>query len=175
MTNDLAERLRHLRTENGWTTMDMAYRSKLPKRTLEKYMLRTEASLPGFDALIAMSKGFGVSLDWLVFGAETSGETVDLLVRRCAHDASLKVFDALLRYHLAGQKVFDGEEILNLTVEQWAAQIAESASEKATELSEKGFTKEALLNWEFAMQERLGEVLRDKFNSMVNEPIGKDG
>ena len=43
---DFAARLRDLRDDNGWTTAEMSYLSGLPKRSLEKYMLRDGASLP---------------------------------------------------------------------------------------------------------------------------------
>ena len=57
MNNEIALRLRKLRDQSGWTVADMAERTGIPKRTLDKYMLRTGASLPGFDALCSLSKG----------------------------------------------------------------------------------------------------------------------
>ncbi|WP_457650337.1 helix-turn-helix domain-containing protein [Profundibacter sp.] len=161
---DIATRLRYLRDANGWTVAEMSYRCGLPKRTLEKYMLRSNASLPGYEALIAISKGFGVSLDWLVFGSDIAGEMVELVADRCAASASLPVFDALLRYHREGsRKIFSNEEILGLSIEEWAAQIGSEAGEIAKKLSEDGVTKEDLLVWKQARNDRLKEILNNRF------------
>lgn len=176
MNRDLASRLRWLRQENGWTTAEMSYRCSIPKRTLEKYMLRDGASLPGVEALAAMSKGFGVSLDWLVFGSEIAGETIELLVNRSAAGAGTMVFETLLRYNAeGGRPIFSNDEILNMTVEQWAAEIGLRAGEIAKELAAKGQTKEQLLLWKQSQQDRLSEIVRDKFEMMLNADIGAQG
>lgn len=169
MASDLAARLRMLRQKNGWTTVEMSYRCGLPKRTLEKYMLRDGASLPGFDALVSMSKGFGVSLDWLVFGSEAAGETVQLLVNRCASEAGQTVFETLLRYFKSGElPAFSGEQILNLSVEEWASVVGNEAAKKARELSDQGVTKEELLMWERSVGDRLVEILHDKAEAFMS-------
>ncbi len=162
--SSIAERLRSLRDANGWTVAEMSYRCGVPKRTLEKYMLRSDASLPGYEALIAISKGFGVSLDWLVFGSDIAGEMVELVANRCASSASLPVFEALLRYHREGTKqIFSNEEILGLSVEEWSAQIGFDAGEIAKELSKEGVTKEDLLLWKHSQNDRLKEILNNRF------------
>lgn len=157
----LAGRLRALRESNGWTVVDMAERTGIPKRTLDKYMLREGASLPGFEALIALSTGLGVSLDWLVFGAERVGETAELLAYRSARDASLPYFEMLVREHHNGRTIVEGELVFNLTAEECAAGIGETAGARAKQLAADGITKEELLTWHKKHSERLGELVQD--------------
>ena len=88
MLETVSFRLRTLRDRNGWTVADMAERTGIPKRTLDKYMLRSGASLPGFEALCSLSHGLCVSLDWLVFGSEGASEGAELIAERACHALS---------------------------------------------------------------------------------------
>lgn len=63
----VSARLRELRENRRITTQIMSDATGIPKRTLESYMLRKNAALPGLEALKRLSVGLGVSLDWLVF------------------------------------------------------------------------------------------------------------
>jgi|GEM_PF-5765075 len=55
-----------LKDERGLTAQDMADQTGIPKRTLEKYMLKSGAASPGIDAIKAVCKAFGTSADWLI-------------------------------------------------------------------------------------------------------------
>ena len=86
------------------------------------------------------------------------------------------VFETLLRYNAeGGRPIFSNDEILNMTVEQWAAEIGLRAGEIAKELAAKGQTKEQLLLWKQSQQDRLSEIVRDKFEMMLNADIGAQG
>lgn len=140
----------------------MAERTGIPKRTLDKYMLREGASLPGFEALCALSKGLGVSLDWLVFGAEGSSRAIEVMALRAAHDAVLVLMETLLAEYKRQNPEFVVEErILDLTPEHWAQDMAWRVAEDVRKQAEQGVTLEELLNWELRMKARSSEVLRD--------------
>ena len=172
MTGDLAYRLRLLRDRRGWTVVDMAERTGIPKRTLDKYMLRSKANLPGFDALVALSKGLGVSLDWLVFGAEFMSKGSELLATMAATQISQQYFETLLRSDASGERpVFDGEEILGLSPEEWAADLGWRTGEKAKELAGGGITLQELLEWQTSSQERGAELLQDRLDRRLNSGL----
>jgi transcriptional regulator with XRE-family HTH domain len=168
MISDLSLRLRHLRDRNEWTVADMAEMTGVPKRTLDKYMLRSDASLPGFGALCALSKGLGVSLDWLVFGEETASDTVELLTERATHEVVLMFAEMLLKYHRnqAGA-IIASNAILNLLPEEWAADLSIRAGEKVRELVKSGTSKSDLLAWKSWVGERSREMLNDKISAML--------
>lgn len=170
---DVAHRLRELRDQKHWTVADMAERTGLPKRTLDKYMLRAGASLPGFDALCALSKGLGVSLDWLVFGADSAGEGVELFAERAAHHVVKLFSETLINYHLEGRNpIVSADSILNLAPEEWAADLGFRAGEKARELVAAGTTKEDLLTWRHLCLERIQELVRDRVTSLTASATG---
>jgi transcriptional regulator with XRE-family HTH domain len=174
MTQDVASRLRELRDGTGLTVADMAERTGLPKRTLDKYMLRSNPSLPGFDALIALSKGLGVSLDWLVLGKEFSAEGVELLAQMAAAKTSLQYFETLLCAHANAEREFsNGEEILGLTPEEWSFDMGARVGEAAKELAIRGITRQELLTWTVARKERGSELARDRFNRLLENETGK--
>lgn len=165
MSQDLAWRLRSLRDRRGWTVADMAERTGIPKRTLDKYMLRSGASLPGHEALLALAKGLGISLDWLVFGTDFSSEGSDLLATVAATEVSQQYFETLLQHHEAGERpIFEGEEILGLSPEEWATDLGWRVGEKAREMAARGTTLQELLEWKAARQERQAELLQDRFD-----------
>jgi len=62
----LVERLHTIQYREGLTIKEMAERCGLPKSSLESYMRVKGAKRPGIDALIAISNGMDVSIDWLV-------------------------------------------------------------------------------------------------------------
>lgn len=165
MAHDLAYRLRSLRDRQGWTVADMAERTDIPKRTLDKYMMRSGANLPGYEALLALSKGLGVSLDWLVFGSDFVSEGSDLLATMAATQVSQQYFETLLSHHENGDRlIFEGEEILGLSPEEWAADLGWRVGERAKELTAKGVTLRELLEWKASCQERQKEILQDRLD-----------
>lgn len=161
MTDQLAHRLRQLRDSSGMTVADMAERTGIPKRTLDKYMLRVGASQPGLEALCALSKGLGVSLDWLVFGSEVSGKAVGLVANRTANHVVRLLADAIVRESLAGKPVVSEDRILNMVPEHWAGTMGYFAQEEAEKLVASGVTLNDLLAWEQKQRARHRELLND--------------
>lgn len=166
MGESISDRLRSLRDRKAWTVADMAERTGIPKRTLDKYMLRQGASLPGFDALCSLSKGLGVSLDWLVFGAEGASKGVELIAYRACNAATQVFAETLVRHSLDGaEPVIKGERILNLKPEDWALYCADVAGKEAARMLSEGVTLEELLLWRQRQAERSAEL----FVEMVEE------
>lgn len=177
MSDDLATRLRELRQRRGWTVADMAERTGLPKRTLDKYMLRTDASLPGFEALLALAKGLGVSLDWLAFGSEFAGDGTKLLASVAAEKSSLRYFELFHRLATTGERpMVEGDYLLGLTPEEWAGDLAAHAGDVAKQIAHSGATREELLEWQAASIGRLMELSHDRaarLFSTSEKPKGK--
>lgn len=166
MGESISDRLRGLRDRNGWTVADMAERTGIPKRTLDKYMLRQGASLPGFDALLALSKGLGVSLDWLIFGAEGASKGVQLVAERACNIVARRFAEKLLaEYHAKNGRIVEGERILNLKPEALAHWLGSLAGDEASAMIVNGVSLEELLLWQRRQQELAGE----HFDDMVNE------
>lgn len=86
MGGQVADRLRLLKEQRGLTVLDMAERSGIPRRTFEKYLLKADPVLPGADALLAISTGLDISLDWLLAG-EDYEDRIDALIRVSVHKA----------------------------------------------------------------------------------------
>lgn len=165
MQTSLSERLRYLQERNNWTVANMAERTGIPKRTLDKYLLRAGASLPGFEGLCSLSKGLGVSLDWLVFGADAASEPVELIADKAADTIGRMFFAGLLNQGKDKSKretFFSAEAILGLTPEEWAADMGLRAGEEAAKLIRDGTTRGELLHWREARKERMMELLSDR-------------
>lgn len=168
MIDQLSFRLRELRDRNNWTVADMAERTGIPKRTLDKYMLRSGASLPGLEALCALSRGLGVSLDWLIFGSEGSSEAVGLIVNRVSGGAVRALAETIVRENYAqNPKLIVGERILNITPEGWAINLGLRAQEEAASLVASGITMQELLSWKAAQDERGQELFKDMVEYLI--------
>lgn len=169
MVNDLAHRLRSLRDQNGWTVADMAERTGIPKRTLDKYMLRSGASLPGFDALCALSRGLGVSLDWLTFGAGPASEAVELFAERAANDVVKMFAETLLKHQAEGETDIVGNgNVLRLSPEEWADDLGWRVGLNARKLVRDGTTLEDLLEWKRRRSDRARELLHDRIAALTD-------
>jgi len=57
-------RLLLLKNDMDWTYQDMADLSGLPESTIKSYVFRDRE--PGIYSLAMMSRGFGVTADWLI-------------------------------------------------------------------------------------------------------------
>ncbi|MCX7559116.1 helix-turn-helix transcriptional regulator [Sulfitobacter sp. F26204] len=168
MSGDLSYRLRSLRDKRQWTVADMAERTGIPKRTLDKYMLRNNPILPGYEALLSLSKGLGVSLDWLVFGAETVSEVSKLIAEMAATKVSQQHFETILRELQKVGAIEPSEEILvGLSPEMWACDLGSRVGEAVQEIAAGGITLEELLHWSDRNTERQGELVQDMANRFL--------
>lgn len=174
MSDDLASRLRALRDAHNWTVADMAERTSIPKRTLDKYMLRSSAIMPGFEALTLLSKGLGVSLDWLVFGREFAGDAVRLIATKAAASVAQSYFEMVVReYQQKGNKIFEDNLIVGMDPQFIAYDLASRVGTLVKEMARDGVSKEELLRWEAAFSERLLEHFKDHADRHY-EKLGMD-
>jgi hypothetical protein len=112
--------------------------------------------------------GLGVSLDWLVFGAEGASKGVELIADRACNKASRLFAETLLKYHHANKgPVIQGERILNLKPEAWGEYFGEFASEQAASMLSEGVTLEELLRW----KQQETELSREMFLDMIEERL----
>lgn len=147
-----SRRLRELRNRNDWTVQEMAERSGVPKRTLDKYMQKENPAQPGLDAIVMISKGLGVSLDWLLMGAETTATAQSALTRVSAYAAALPFMEAILALKNGGLLGDDKETLGGDTAKGWAWRIAEEAGKKATGLAMNATPQETIRIAELALQ-----------------------
>lgn len=166
--SDLASRLRELQEQTNWSVADMAERTGIPKRSFEKYLLRDGASLPGFEALCQMSKGLGVSLDWLVFGAEGASEPVALLAERATYEVVRMYIEALLRYHSEGRPLVENGEVLGLQTVTTACDLADRAGDVVRRLLKEGVTRQGLLDWQAGLRDRSFEAMKARSERILD-------
>lgn len=126
----ISARLRLLKDQNGFTSQTMADAIGMSRRTLESYMRRENAPLPGIEALRQFAS-LGVSLDWLVCGENWAEIQAAMIVRVSAERASLAVFTNYLQAKDAGQTL-PQPEFLALEVGTQAAQIASNYAKLGT-------------------------------------------
>lgn len=144
-TESFAHRLRQLRDGNSWTAQVMAEKTGLPKRTIESYMRHENPPLPGLEALQKISKGLRVTLDWLVFGVKPVSDDAGRLVRLSVYAAALPVINLILSHHRENKPgLFTDQTIIDLTPEQWAAEIGWDAGERAMALAGRGVSQDSL-------------------------------
>lgn len=144
-TDDLASRLRGLRERNALTTQAMSDMTGIPKRTLESYMLKQNAPLPGLEALKRIALGLEISLDWLVFGGDKTGEDIARITRLSCRSAALPFLTEIRLRGMSGEQgLFDNGTIMGLSVEELAGEIAAKAGQKAQGLAEIGIRQETL-------------------------------
>lgn len=141
-TGEFSRRLRHLRNINDWTVQEMAEMTGVPKRTLDNYMQKKNAPQPGLDALVKISIGLGVSLDWLLLGEEVHALSQGVFVRLTTRAAALPFLQSL-RIHIDQTKdqpdfwstLFGDGKLMGLTPEQLALEIANEAGRRAEIIS----------------------------------------
>jgi transcriptional regulator with XRE-family HTH domain len=70
----LGERIYNQRTAHNLTQSDLADALEVSRQSVSKW--ETDASVPDLDKLVKMSELFGISLDYMVRGMETTAEQV---------------------------------------------------------------------------------------------------
>lgn len=127
----ISDRLRALKDQQGWTAQQMADATGMSRRTLESYMKRENAALPGLEALCQISRGLGVSLDWLA-GVGDMARLRDVLIARVsAERASLPVLTTLISTLNEG-KPAPAAEFMAMQIGAQAAQLADGMHQSAT-------------------------------------------
>lgn len=157
----ISDRLRLLKAEHGWTAQEMADAIGISRRTLESYMRRENAALPGLQPLALIAKHLGVSLDWLA-GVGVEARLRDMLLARVAAErASLPVLLNLIKTIEQGKHVPEAEYL--------AAAIGAQAAQIADLMHEKVVTSPQLARLTKQFEANLEEVLREKNTALRAE------
>ncbi|SDF33291.1 helix-turn-helix transcriptional regulator [Rhodobacter capsulatus] len=130
--DSIADRLRQLKDQNGWTAAQMAEMTGISKRTIESYMRRENAPLPGVEALQQIARGLRISLDWLLLGDADATLGGVLLVRLTAERAALPTLRNIIETQRRNEQVPEPEFL--------AQEIGGHAAEMAEMLITSGLT-----------------------------------
>jgi transcriptional regulator with XRE-family HTH domain len=154
----ISDRLRSVKENNGWTAQEMADKIGMSRRTLESYMRRQNAALPGLEALRQIAQGLEISLDWLVLG-KVAAEDAARLTRLASRASFVEAFDYLLqRFQEEGPTIFSKTMVLGLTSEEWAAAVSWEAGQRAEALSAFGVRRHTLVVAEKTFEHRIQEL-----------------
>ncbi len=144
---EFAARLRKLQAQNDWTVSEMAALANLPKRSLENYMRKSSPQVPSVEVLARMADGFGVPVDWLVFGDAHHAVSQSRLVRLCSLAAAklqlaavFNLFEAAMQSNKDGI-IFKEGLLMGLSPDAWADEIAKDAANRAAALAALPATK----------------------------------
>lgn len=72
--NAIKRRLKQLRLNKGLTMAEFAQRIEVSPGNVGDWESESRSSVPGAKALIAISRTFGVSLDWILLGIEEEAD-----------------------------------------------------------------------------------------------------
>ena len=116
--------LEWLRDANQWSIAEMARRAGLPKRSRENYF---KGHKPGLEALVAMARGFGVTVDFLV-GEDTTppnAAELEVMIWEASFPTVLSLLSRIGHYVQDGRNVFDGRKVFGMAFEDYAGREVE--------------------------------------------------
>lgn len=157
-TDTIAARLRQVKDQNGWTVAEMAKMIGMSRRTLESYMRRENAPLPGVEALKQIALGLRVSLDWLVLGDVDAALGGVLLVRLAAERAALPTLKNLIEMQQRDQLIPQPEYM--------AQEIGAHAAGLAETIVSSGLTMAQIAAFIEVSGEDMQKSLRKKMDEM---------
>lgn len=113
-------RLQTLLDRYGISKAEMARRSGLPPRTVENYF---KGHTPGVEALISLSRGLGIDLDWLVGEADAAKSFNTDMVGEASWVVIKRFMDELIDHAANGETPVENGRILGKEPGQIAATI----------------------------------------------------
>ena len=114
------ERLGLLQTRFGFSKAEMARQCGLPARTLENYF---KGHKPGVEALIALSRGLGIDIEWLL-GEDTEAKNFNTdLVGEAAWNGIYAYSKEMIEVSEAGKRVVEDGKILGREPAKFAAAV----------------------------------------------------
>lgn len=100
----------------------MARRAGLPTRSMENYF---KGHKPGLDALVSMSRGFGVPVDFLVGRAPLSSSQMETMVYEAVYPTILSMIRRIGHYSTEGRAVFKSETVFSMPFDEYAREEAQ--------------------------------------------------
>ncbi len=114
------QRLDVLRVRYGFSKAEMARKSGLPTRTFENYF---KGHKPGVEALIAISRGLGIDIDWLI-GEVTEDKSFNTdMVGEASWIAVKRYLDQIIAVEQTGTKVVQDGKLMGKETGQCAAVV----------------------------------------------------
>ena len=129
---NIQNRLELILEEKSISKAEMARRSKLPSRTVENYF---KGHTPSVDALLSLSLGLSVPLDWLLGDLSPDGMEIDTRFIRTVQDAAREYLDRMVKVDKSGEQVIRDGTVLGQDTNELAAKIARNAHQKFRYLS----------------------------------------
>lgn len=120
-------RLELILLERGISKAEMARRCGLPARTVENYF---KGHKPGIDALLALSRGLSLSVDWLLGDEDWHRSDHSELVSEATWQAAKEHLIDIVKDVGSGRPVIEGGKIYGSDPEAFAARIATNATQK---------------------------------------------
>lgn len=166
----ISDRLRQLKDQNGWTAAQMAEMTGISKRTIESYMRRENAPLPGVEALQQIARGLGLSLDWLLLGDSDAALGGVLLVRLTAERAALPTLRNVIETQRRNEQIPE-PEFLAQEIGGHAAELAEMLiTNGLTQTQIAGFIKVSNDAAEADLKAKIKD-LRDQIEALRKEGL----
>lgn len=157
----VSARLRELKESRRLTARQMAEQTGIPVRTLESYMRKEAAPLPGVDALVRLANGLDIPLDWLLLGNDVAAERVFSFTHFSV--------DAAARSAIRGIYQTLGRDADPTTVKVEAGNLATEAAEIAQFLVLKGVASLSLALMQISDQAQLNADLKAKLKELGAE------
>lgn len=132
LQSSIQRRLEIILKKKGISKAEMARRSSLPSRTVENYF---KGHTPSVDALLALSAGLHMPLDWLLGDLDPQGIPADTRFLRSVQDAATEYFELILQVEGERGGVIQSGKILTQEPNKLAAKVARNALQKFQYLS----------------------------------------
>lgn len=159
--DSIANRLRQMKDQNGWTAAQMAEMTGISKRTIESYMRRENAPLPGVEALQQIARGLSISLDWLLLGDAYAALSGVLLVRLTTERAALPTLRNIIETQRRNEQVPEPEFL--------AQEIGGHAAEMAEMLITSGVTMTQIAAFIKLSNDAAENAMKAKLNELRNQ------
>ncbi len=130
-SSGFVQRLGILQSGEGLSKAKMARRCGLPPRTLENYF---KGRKPSIDALLAISRGMAVDVDWLLGDEPESPQDDTAIVEEVAWQGAKTWLDTIVKAAAQGDPVVEGSLILGIPTAELAGKIAANISQKYRKL-----------------------------------------
>jgi transcriptional regulator with XRE-family HTH domain len=126
-------RLEVLQTRYGISKAEMARKCGLPSRTLENYF---KGHKPGVDALLLLSRGLGIDLDWLLGEAPEDKKMVTDLIGEAVYMESRAVLSEIASTRQA-DLLKDGSDIFGQPIGKLSQQLEARAVARYIQLQKE--------------------------------------
>lgn len=150
--DEFSQRLRDLKEQHRLTTAQLADRTRIPKRTLDKYLAKDSTTQPGVDSVRAICRAFGTSADWLLgLDAVWSPEIHEMEATERAAQLVIEQFIAMLisiNRHTEKDspiELFENDRLMGATAGDLAADCAYRILKLRSELMDDNAAKDAVV------------------------------